>query len=492
MDAKSNRKKGILGGFRTARLWARKAVMREEAIERWDLVRRAVPTVVAEGAAWWDRDPPTPKRGRFQIDSAKAMQDVERGFGRVVADARAVAKAAAEATAERPARAAAGGAVALFAALVGARTKRRRGRLTLGDDRARRWPPRDADDQDGRGGARGTDARHRRRGARGGSSRASSPSAAPAAQANSYARARRRRPHGVQVRPRRARGADHAAAETAPDRSRRTRGKRRTRDDEPRERGRGDARIHPPPRRTRRRGRRRRVPRRRRRRRRRLPSSSSKTPSATTTTSDSSSSKTPSATTTTSDSSSSKTLATPATSVLLRRRHRRRRRTGSPILLRRRRTPRDEREREDVSSANAMAKTRADFATVSSRDTFERIMVQCFRTRSRFGVVIAPGIFSRRGGAEDFFPLRPFSPRGSFGVHLLEDHLEFLRGEVIFRPLDHPVSVAVRCRRHDLHRRCRHRALPVRMLSTRSVSAASASGVRYGNRETSSSPGCDG
>ena len=126
IDAK-NRKKGILGGLRTARLWARKAVMREEAIERWDLVRRAVPVVVAEGVAWWEREPPPPRRGRFQIDSAKAMQDVERGFGRVVSDARAAARAAAE----HPARAAAGGAVALFAALVGARAKRRRGRLTL-------------------------------------------------------------------------------------------------------------------------------------------------------------------------------------------------------------------------------------------------------------------------------------------------------------------------------------------------------------------------
>ena len=130
IDSK-NRKKGILGGFRTARLWARKAVMREEAIERWDLVRRAVPVVVAEGAAWWEREPPPPRRGRFQIDSAKAMQDVERGFGRVVSDARAAARAVARATAERPARAAAGGAVALFAAFVGARAKRRRGRLTL-------------------------------------------------------------------------------------------------------------------------------------------------------------------------------------------------------------------------------------------------------------------------------------------------------------------------------------------------------------------------
>ena len=292
MDAKSNRKKGILGGFRTARLWARKAVMREEAIERWDLVRRAVPTVVAEGAAWWDRDPPTPKRGRFQIDSAKAMQDVERGFGRVVADARAVAKAAARAAAERPARAAAGGAVALFAALVGARAKRRRGKLTLGTigqemattgremtkmAKAAQEELTHVIEDAGRAVDRAVHPHH--------------PPRPPHEQHDAP------KPHKppARVRPPK-RGADHAAAETAPGTEsthagETTHARRRAPANETRREDSSSAATDA------------------RRLDARKPAKvpAAKTPSATTTTSDSSSSKTPSATTTTSDSSSSKT-----------------------------------------------------------------------------------------------------------------------------------------------------------------------------------------
>ena len=293
MDAKSNRKKGILGGFRTARLWARKAVMREEAIERWDLVRRAVPTVVAEGAAWWDRDPPTPKRGRFQIDSAKAMQDVERGFGRVVADARAVAKAAARAAAERPARAAAGGAVALFAALVGARAKRRRGKLTLGTigqemattgremtkmAKAAQEELTHVIEDAGRAVDRAVHPHH--------------PPRPPHEQHDAP------KPHKppARVRPPK-RGADHAAAETAPGTEsthagETTHARRRAPANETRREDSSSAATDA------------------RRLDARKPAKvpAAKTPSATTTTSDSSSSKTPSATTTTSDSSSEDTV----------------------------------------------------------------------------------------------------------------------------------------------------------------------------------------
>ena len=343
------------------------------------------------------------QRGRFQIDSAKAMQDVERGFGRVVADARAVAKAAARAAAERPARAAAG-AVALFAALVG--RARAAGKLTLGTI-GQEMATTGREDQVAKAAQELT---HVIEDAGRAVDRAVHPHHPPRPPHEQHDAPKPHKPP-ARVRPPK-RGADHAAAETAPGtestHAETTHARRRA------PRMRHDARIPPPPRRFARgwtRGSRRRCRRRRhRRRRRRLPILLRRRHRR-----DDDDFRFFFVEDTVGDDDFrfvvvEDTVGGGATSILLRRRHRRRATTSDsssspPTFEAREVTP------EVTSSANANADARDDATLLFPRDVSASLhhgtMLSNVFDVSR--VVIAPGIFaprifSRRG----FFPLRPF------------------------------------------------------------------------------------
>ena len=132
-------KRGVFAGFRTARWWARQKALRAEAIERWAMLRDALPEVRALGAAWWDREQPPAKDAflgiHFREDSAKAAQ-VAVALGKWIrARANRVAHVVLDAAAERPVRAL---AVIAMAGLAGVAKDRKKKGKPLRIPRARR------------------------------------------------------------------------------------------------------------------------------------------------------------------------------------------------------------------------------------------------------------------------------------------------------------------------------------------------------------------
>ena len=133
-------KKGVFAGFRTARWWARQKALRLEAIERWAMLRDALPEVRALGAAWWDREQPHgPKDAflgiHFREDSAKAAQVAVALLKWIRARANRVAHVVLDAAAERPVRAL---AVIAMGGLAGVAKDRKKKGKPLRIPRARR------------------------------------------------------------------------------------------------------------------------------------------------------------------------------------------------------------------------------------------------------------------------------------------------------------------------------------------------------------------
>ena len=140
-------KRGAFAAFRTARWWERQNALRHEAVERWAMLRDALPEVRALGAGWWDREQPPASDAFFGIhfreDSAKAAQ-VAVAVGKWVrARAHRAAHVVLDAAAERPVRALA--AIAM-AGLAGVAKERKKAGKPLrlpgrgGGERARRRP----------------------------------------------------------------------------------------------------------------------------------------------------------------------------------------------------------------------------------------------------------------------------------------------------------------------------------------------------------------
>ena len=97
---------------------------REAAIERWEIIREALPGVVAAGAAWWDPGPRRP-RGRTGCSGwwtrdavAEAARDASRVAARCLLEA-----------AKRPVRTVAGALACAATLALGWRAKKRRGRV---------------------------------------------------------------------------------------------------------------------------------------------------------------------------------------------------------------------------------------------------------------------------------------------------------------------------------------------------------------------------
>ena len=132
-------KRGAFAAFRTARWWERQKALRHEAVERWAMLRDALPEVRALGAGWWDREQPPASDAFFGIhfreDSAKAAQ-VAVAVGKWVrARANRAAQVVLDAAAERPVRALA--AIAM-AGLAGVAKERKKAGKPLRLPRARR------------------------------------------------------------------------------------------------------------------------------------------------------------------------------------------------------------------------------------------------------------------------------------------------------------------------------------------------------------------
>ena len=146
-------KRGVFAGFRTARWWARQEALRLEAIERWAIVRDALPEVRALGAEWWDREQPPASDAflgiHFREDSAKAAQVAVAVGQWVRARANRVAQVVFDAAAERPVRTLAAIAMAGLAGL--ARDRKKKGKpLRLPRARRRRAPAAAAEDPEPR------------------------------------------------------------------------------------------------------------------------------------------------------------------------------------------------------------------------------------------------------------------------------------------------------------------------------------------------------
>jgi hypothetical protein len=113
----------LFGRARAHRLWARQRAAREAAIERWEIIREALPGVVAAGAAWWDRpaSPARPNRLFGMVDEdavAEAARDASRVAARCLLEA-----------AKRPVRTVAGALACAATLALGWRAKKRRGRV---------------------------------------------------------------------------------------------------------------------------------------------------------------------------------------------------------------------------------------------------------------------------------------------------------------------------------------------------------------------------
>ena len=123
-------KRGVFAGFRTARWWARQKALRAEAIERWAMLRDALPEVRALGVKWWDREQPPASDAflgiHFKEDGAKAAQVAVAVGTWVRARANRAARVVLDAAAERPVRALAAIAIAGLAGL--AKDRERKGR----------------------------------------------------------------------------------------------------------------------------------------------------------------------------------------------------------------------------------------------------------------------------------------------------------------------------------------------------------------------------
>ena len=133
-------KRGAFAAFRTARWWARQKALRHEAVERWAMLRDALPEVRALGAAWWDREQPHgPKDAflgiHFREDSAKAAQVAVALLKWIRARANRVAHVVLDAAAERPVRAL---AVIAMGGLAGVAKDRKKKGKPLRIPRARR------------------------------------------------------------------------------------------------------------------------------------------------------------------------------------------------------------------------------------------------------------------------------------------------------------------------------------------------------------------
>ena len=115
--------KNLFGRARAHRLWARQRAAREAAIERWEIIREALPGVVAAGPAWWDR-PASPARSNrlFGMVDEDAVAEAARDASRVAA--RCLLEAA-----KRPVRTVAGALACAATLALGWRAKKRRGRV---------------------------------------------------------------------------------------------------------------------------------------------------------------------------------------------------------------------------------------------------------------------------------------------------------------------------------------------------------------------------